>query len=195
MSYTNSHFHYISYVMSGDAYKIQDQQGYYFLTMTVVLWIDLFSRRDYKDIIVDALNYCVKNKKLTLNAWVIMTNHIHLVGRVDSEAGMSGFLRDFKKFTSKKIITTIQKTPESRREWLLDKFAYEARRTGRAKYYKVWKDDNHAIDLRHIDAMSKIDYIHENPVEAGIVYEPQEYVYSSAIDYAEGKGLVRVEVM
>lgn len=184
-----------SYHMSGDSYRIQDQQGYYFLTLTVVLWIDLFSRRDYKDIIVDALNYCIANKGLNLNAWVIMTNHIHFVGRVDSQAGMSGFLRDFKKFTSKKMIETIKEIPESRREWLLDKFSFEAIRTGRAKNYKVWKDDNHAIDLRHIDAMSKVDYIHENPVEAGIVNAAHHYIYSSAIDYAGGKGLVKVEVI
>lgn len=181
--------------MSGDAYKIQDQQGYYFLTITVVLWIDLFSRQHYRDIIVDSLNYCVEKKGLKLNAWVIMSNHVHLVGRVTSAAGMSGFLRDFKKYTSKRIITAIHGIPESRREWMLDKFAFEAKRTRRAKHYKVWKDDNHAIDLRHIDAMSKIDYIHENPVTAGIVNEPQHYLYSSAIDYAEGKGLVKVEVM
>jgi len=124
-----------------------------------------------------------------------MSNHLHLVGRVKSASGMSGFLRDFKKFTSKRIIELVKEIPESRREWLLDKFAFEARRRGRAKHYKVWKDDNHAVDLSKIDAMSKIDYVHENPVTAGIVYEPQQYVYSSAIDYAGGKGLVKIEMM
>lgn len=181
--------------MSGDAYKIQDPQGYYFLTITIVQWIDLFSRIEYRDIIVDSLNYCIDDKGLELNAEVIMSNHIHLVGRVNNELSMSGFLRDFKKFTSKKIIEEIKEIPESRREWLLDKFAFEAKRTKRAKNHKIWKDDNHAIDLQHIDAMSKIDYIHENPVVAGIVYEAEHYIYSSAIDYAESKGLVKVNVI
>ncbi len=181
--------------MAGDAYRIQDQQGYYFLTLTIVQWIDLFTRRHYRDIIVDSLNHCVREKGLKLNAWVIMSNHIHLVGRVDTESGMSGFLRDFKKFTSKSIVRAIQEIPESRREWLLDKFAFEAKRSKRAKYFKVWKDDNHAIDLQHIDAMSKVDYIHENPVVAGIVNEPDHYLYSSAIDYAGGKGLVNLELI
>lgn len=181
--------------MAGDAYKIQDQQGYHFLTLTIVQWIDLFTRRDYRDIIVDSLNYCIEEKGLKLNAWVIMSDHIHLAGRVDNEAGMSDFLRDFKKFTSKRMIVTIKEIPESRREWLLDKFAFEAKRTKRARYFKVWKDDNHAIDLQHIDAMSKVDYIHENPVVAGIVSEPDHYLYSSAIDYAGGKGLVTLELI
>ncbi|WP_221412742.1 REP-associated tyrosine transposase [Fulvivirga lutimaris] len=181
--------------MSGDRYKIQDQQACYFITMTVVYWIDVFSRRDYKDVIVESLNYCIANKGLNLYAWVIMSNHIHIVGKVDTELGMSGFLRDFKKFTSKKIVELIQEIPESRRDWLLDKFSFEARRTGRAENYKLWKDDNHAIDMSTIDMMNKIDYIHDNPVRAGLVHEPDQYVYSSATDYAGGKGMVNVTVV
>ncbi|MTI41973.1 transposase [Fulvivirga lutimaris] len=163
--------------------------------MTVVYWIDVFSRRDYKDVIVESLNYCIANKGLNLYAWVIMSNHIHIVGKVDTELGMSGFLRDFKKFTSKKIVELIQEIPESRRDWLLDKFSFEARRTGRAENYKLWKDDNHAIDMSTIDMMNKIDYIHDNPVRAGLVHEPDQYVYSSATDYAGGKGMVNVTVV
>lgn len=84
---------------------------------------------------------------------------------------------------------------ESRYEWLLDKFAFEARRTRRAEKFKVWRDDNHAVDLTHIDIMEKIDYIHNNPVRAGLVDYPEDYIYSSARDYAGGKGLVEVTVV
>lgn len=181
--------------MSGDSYTIRDQNGYYFLTMTVVRWVDIFTRVEYKDVIVDSLNYCIQNKGLELNAWVLMTNHLHIVGRVSTDLGMSGFLRDFKKFTSKRILELIQEIPESRREWLLNRFDFEAKRTGRAENFKLWKDGNHAIDLQHIGAFNKIDYIHQNPVRAGIVNEPDHYIYSSAIDYANGKGLVQVTLM
>ena len=76
--------------MSGDRYLIQDQEGTYFgfaelvnsvLTFTVIDWIDVFSRVEYRDIVVQSLNYCIKEKGLVVNAWVIMTNHIHLVAR------------------------------------------------------------------------------------------------------------------
>ena len=118
--------------MSGDRYIIQDQYACYFITMTVVYWIDIFSRKEYRDIIVDSLNYCVENKGLQLNAWVLMTNHLHIIGSMvdESKSTMSGFLRDFKKFTSKEVVKAVQKVPESRRKWLLDKFAFEAKRTG-----------------------------------------------------------------
>ncbi len=189
--------------MSGDRYIIQDQYACYFITMTVVYWIDIFSRREYRDIIVDSLNYCVDHKGLELNAWVLMTNHLHIVGRVVKNpdlagvSGMSGFLRDFKKFTSKEIIKTMGSIPESRKDWLLDKFSFAARRTGRARNYKIWKDDNHAIDLDNngIDTMQKVDYVHNNPVVSGWVLEPEHYAYSSAMDYAGGKGLVKVSIL
>lgn len=108
---------------------------------------------------------------------------------------MSGFLRDFKKYTSKRILEAIEEIPESRREWMLDKFSFEARRTGRATNYKLWKDDNHAIEMSGIDMMNKINYIHNNPVDNGLVAEPDHYLYSSAIDYAGIRGMVKVELI
>lgn len=122
--------------MSGDRYIISDQQGRYFLTFTVIEWIDVFSRQEYRDILVDSLNYCIKEKGLRVNAWVIMSNHIHLVVRCENPFNLSEVIRDFKKHTSKTILKEIVSINESRREWLLDKFSFEARRTARAKNYK-----------------------------------------------------------
>ena len=73
--------------MSGDRYKIQDQQAGYFITMTVVYWIDVFNRRDYKDVIVESLNYCIANKGLNLYAWVIMSKHIYNSSATDYAGG------------------------------------------------------------------------------------------------------------
>lgn len=179
--------------MSGDKYFISDQHAPYFITCTVIHWIDLFTRRDYKDVIVDSLNYCIREKGLVVYGWVIMSNHVHLAVQVNPPATMSGFLRDFKKFTSKKFIQAMEFTSESREEWLKDKFSFEARRTGRAENFKIWRDDNHAIDLTDIDILEKIDYIHNNPVKAGLVEYPEHYLYSSAGDYyLLREGLVKV---
>ena len=77
---------------------------------------------------------------------------------------------------------------------MLDKFAFEAKRTARAKNYKVWRDDNHAIELGFsIDIWNKINYIHNNPARATWVDNMDEYIYSSARDYAGQKGLVILE--
>ena len=132
---------------------------------------------------------------IDIHAWVLMTNHFHLLCQVDSPFRLSNTLRDLKRHTSIKLIKMIKEIPESRREWLLDKFSFEARRTGRAKYFKIWKDDNHAIWMPELDSRQKIVYIHDNPVKAMIVDLPESYLYSSARDYAGVKGKVHIEVM
>ncbi len=182
--------------MSGDKYSISDKVGCYFVTFTVIHWIDIFSRKEYRDIIVDSLNYCIAEKGLKVYAWVIMSNHIHLIITTKSEEGnISNIIRDFKKFTSKEITKAIQTIPESRREWILNAMSKEAGRIGRATYYKLWKDDNHAItiDGKIIGIKERIHYIHDNPVRNGLVEKEWDYVYSSAKDYQGKKGLVNIE--
>jgi len=181
--------------MAGDRYHITNQQDTYFITCTVIEWVDVFTRTIYKEIIVDAFKHCINQKGLVLNGWVIMTNHIHFIAHCKSPHNMSDFLRDFKKYTSKKLIIAIREFPESRRDWLLDKFYKMAKSTGRAKNFKVWTDDNHAINLHGIYAMDKLGYIHENPVKAGIVNQAEHYIYSSALNYKNGKGLIEIELL
>ena len=87
----------------------------------------------------------------------------------------------------------MQQIPESRREWLLHKFHYHAITTGRAKEYKIWRDDNHAVIIEGAIIRQKIDYIHNNPVVAMIVSEPQAYIFSNANVYTGSKqALVKV---
>ena len=181
--------------MAGDRYPITNQHDLYFITCTIIEWVDLFTRIEYKNIIVDGFNHCILHKGLILNGWVVMSSHIHFIARCEHPCKMSDFLRDFKKFTSKKLISMIMEIPESRREWLLDKFSFAAKCSRRAENFKVWKDGNHAINLTDIDVIQKLDYIHENPVRAGIVYLSEEYVYSSATDYAGQKGLIEIEIL
>jgi REP element-mobilizing transposase RayT len=165
-------------------YIINDQEATYFLTMTVVHWIDLFTRKEHKDTVVDSLNYCVSQKGLMLYGWVLMTNHLHLIAYVEKPHTMSGFLRDFKNFTSKACVAIIQTTYESRKEFLLDKFGFEAYITKRAENFKVWQDGNHPVLLENQTfLLQRLYYLHDNPVRQGIVENPEEYLYSSARDY------------
>ena len=165
--------------------KIKDPAGIYFVTFTVIHWIDLFTRREYRDILIDSLKYCQEKKGLLVHAFVIMSNHIHLiVSRKEDGEPLSGIIRDFKKFTSRELIKAIQTVPESRREWLLRSFAYAGKRNTNNKDYQVWQQDNHPVELVTPQfTKQKLDYIHMNPVVAGIVFSPVEYVYSSATAY------------
>ena len=98
------------------SYKIEDQEALYFLTFSTVGWVDLFTRRKYKDVLIESLKYCQEEKGLELYCWVIMSNHVHLIARAKEGFRLSDILRDFKKFTSKKIIKEIEEQGESRRE-------------------------------------------------------------------------------
>ena len=98
-----------------EGYVIRDQKLPHFITLTVVDWIDVFTRQTYRDIVIDCFDYCIKNKGMILYGYVIMSNHIHLV--VQSEEGkLSDLIRDFKKFIAKNILDKIQNIPESRKE-------------------------------------------------------------------------------
>src|SRR5690606_12937552 len=105
-----------------EGYIIRDQTLPHFITATVVDWIDVFTRKTYRDEVTECLNYCIKNKGMVLYGYVIMSNHIHMV--VQSKEGLlSDLLRDFKKYIATRILTKIQTEPESRREWMLERFA------------------------------------------------------------------------
>ncbi len=90
--------------------RIYNQQGVYFVTFTVHQWVDVFTRNEYKDIIVDSLRYCQNAKGLDIYAWVLMSNHLHLI--IGSKQNkLSDIIRDFKKFTSSKIVDAIAANP------------------------------------------------------------------------------------
>ena len=179
------------------AYKFYNPEGIYFVTFTVVEWVDVFTRKSYSEIVLDSLKYCIKEKGLVVHAWCLMSNHIHLIISKKGEPTLSDIVRDFKKFTSSQIIKEIETNKrESRRNWILWVFNSVGAKNSNNKKYQFWRQDSHAEELfSHAFMDQKLNYIHCNPVEAGIVLEQEHYVYSSATDYAGGKGLLELEML
>lgn len=177
-------------------YKARDDDKAYFITMTVVHWIDLFTRRNHKNTIIESLKYCQKNKGLELYGFVIMPSHIHLLCRVNPNFHFSDFIRDFKRHTSKTLITNIENEIESRREWLLEKFTTSADNAKKEQKYKIWQDGYHAIDTwsNHF-IYQKLNYIHQNPVTDGMVTKPEDYLYSSARNYADLESVIDIVLL
>jgi REP element-mobilizing transposase RayT len=122
-----------------------------------------------------------------------MTNHVHLIFRVTGEGKPEATLGDFKRYTSKNLVRAIKEnSKESRKEFLLEQFKKAANNSSNVKNYQFWRHDNKPIELWSTKVIQeKINYIHQNPVESGLVYKPEEYVYSSAIDYAGEQGLLK----
>lgn len=178
-----------------DGYKIRDQGALHFLTFTIEGRTDIFTRRRYRDIVLENMRYCREHKGLINGAYVIMPNHIHTIWR-SARNDLSGLIRDFKAYTARKIITSIDTEPESRREWLQYMMQFYANGTSRNEKYKLWTNDNHPEVIFSEDFLKiKLNYIHENPVRAGWVAEAWHYLYSSASNYATGKGLVEVDFL
>lgn len=166
-------------------YQIKNQEGLYYLTFQVINWIDIFTRPIYRDIIIENLKYCQENKDLQIFAYVIMSNHVHIIVN-SSEGKLSDTIRDFKKYTSRIIIENIKAGNESRKDWMLNLFKFAASKHSRNENYQFWTHENHAIELRTPNFISeKVQYIHNNPVKSGIVEKPENYLYSSARNYAD----------
>jgi len=177
-------------------YKILDQGGVYFITMATVGWIDVFTRKEYRDIYLDSVRYCQKEKGLIVYAWCVMSNHVHLILRAKDD-NLSDVIRDLKKFTSKKIFAAIDTNPEeSRRNWIVAIFKKSGEFNHNNVNFQVWQQHNQPIELFSIKVIEqKLSYIHQNPVKAGLVENAWEYLYSSARDYADMKGLLEVELV
>lgn len=179
----------------GNGYKIYDQYTPHFITFSVVDWVDALTRKRYKDIIIDSLAFCQKEKQLSVIAYCLMANHVHLAVRAKGSIGLSAILRDFNKFTSNKILQSIQDKPESRRIWMLGHFAWRGKLNANNTHYQFWQQDNHPICLdSHKITQQKIEYIHQNPVKAGWVLNPEDYVYSSAAWYNHRSGPLEVDL-
>jgi putative transposase len=153
----------------------------YFVTLTVTDWVDIFTRRIYSDLVIQNLQYCQQHKKLNIYAYVLMTNHLHLVANVE-EGILSDVLRDFKTYTSKELFKLIESnSQESRKDWMLNLFERAAKRNPLNKHHQLWQNGNYPVQLYSSAVIQqKIDYIHHNPVKAGFVGLPHEYWYSSA---------------
>ena len=173
-------------------YKFHNPNGLYFVSFAVVNWLDVFTRNEYKDIVLESLLFCQQEKGMEIIAWCIMTNHVHLIFRSVKGQHPSLLLGDLKRSTSKSIVKAIKGNPrESRKEFLLNQFKMSGSKASNVKNYQFWRHDNKPIELwSNAVITEKINYIHNNPVDAGLVYKAQDYVYSSAVDYAGEKGLL-----
>jgi len=142
--------------------------GTYYLTLTVQRWYYLFDRHNRWQVLADSLRYCQEKKGLELNGYVFMLNHIHLIV---TSPDVAGFLRDFKRFTSKKLKENLEATEPSVLGLFVD---------GEGSY-QLWMDTNAPKKIENPPFyVQKLKYVHENPVRKGYVARAEHWVWSSA---------------
>jgi len=128
---------------------------------------------------------------LDLIAFVIMSNHIHLLTR-SSIGDLSGTIRDFKNYTSRKFLEIVDNKIESRNDWMKMVFQYQGKFKNK-QINQIWTHENHAEQIYSQKFLEqKIEYIHNNPVRAGIVERSEDYLYSSARNYAGLVGVIDI---
>ena len=174
-------------------YKFHNPEGLYFVSFATVYWIDIFIRNEYTNVLIESWKYCQKNKGLNIHAWVLMTSHVHMI--ISSQAGKpEDIMRDMKSFTSNRLKKEIFENPkESRKEWILWMMERAGKKNSNNNNFQFWQQNNKPIELTdNIIMQQKLNYIHNNPVEEGIVFKPEDYVYSSAKDYCGEKGLLEL---
>lgn len=156
------------------AFQVNNQSGLYFLTLQVIDWVDIFTRKIYRDIVIDSFRFCMEHKGLCIHSYVIMSNHIHMIASSHQDQ-LSNTIRDFKRHTATQILKNINSPKESRRRWMLQRFDLAAQKQKRNKQYQFWTHENHAVELvSRKFILQKCNYIHNNPVRAGLVADPSE---------------------
>ena len=147
-----------------------------FFTASIYNWLPLLHEDKYKNIIVSSLQFLVQQKRIELNAFVIMNNHTHIIWQPLPGHTLYSIQLSFMKYTAQQI-----------------KFAYtdsnnvliEQCRVNKAdRLYQIWKREPLSVELSSEAVfLQKLEYIHYNPVAAGLCKFPEEYHYSSALYY------------
>ena len=170
----------------------------YFLTLNTVDKIDLFTRPAYKQVVTDALNFFAESQGLSIYSWCLMTSHLHLIARTRDGGAPAYFERDFKKYTTRGLLKTIEMEMDFRRDWMLRHFEEYRQSLQRKEKFHIWQDccSPLRIDCKQPETLlDRIAHVHENPVRERIVEQPEGYLFSSARDYIGRPGLVRTRVV
>ena len=150
-----------------------------FFTATIQQWKNLLKRDKYKDIIINSLRFLVDQQRIKLNAFTIMINHLHLIWQMKPLIDPQDVQRDFLKYTAQMIKADLTK----HHPMVLEKFWVGKK----DRHFQIWKRKSLSIELRsHKVYLQKLNYIHMNPVRAGICELPEDYHYSSALFYHTG---------
>lgn len=178
--------------------KNLEKQDCSYLTFNTVDWVDVFIRPAYKQIITDALNYFIEKKGFTVYSWCLMTNHLHLLAKAKDGSGLAMIEKEFKKMTTNHIMEAFDLEPELRRDWIMQRFENFSQSLKKIEKFQLWQSCSNPafIDFKQVYKLQeRVLYIHENPVRDKIVANPEEYLFSSAGDYAGKKGMVKVSVI
>ena len=165
-------------------YKVFEQNLIHFVTSTVINRLQIFNDGEIANILLEEFRFRIKNNDLNVYAFVIMPDHFHAILECDN---LSGMMRNIKSFSGKKILEHIR---NSENTFFLERFMVNDSK------YQVWQNDYHP-QLIFNDEMfrQKVEYIHNNPIKAGLVENQVDWKLSSAGFYSGNDKILEISVM
>lgn len=150
-----------------------------FFTATILEWKPLLQADKYKVVLINTLQFLVQQKRIRLYAFVIMHNHLHTIWQPLPGQTLQSIQHSFLKHTAQQIKLDLLQNNMA----LLQQFKVAAK----DRRYQFWERNSLSVELRSTKVFNqKLEYIHNNPVKAGLSLLPQDYYYSSAKFYAMG---------
>ena len=171
--------------------NVQDKNVIKLFRFKIVNGVGVFCRKECLDLVVTSFIHFQQNSGLNVHAWVTINDSIQCI-LSSIEGDLSEIADEFKKQTSSSIIAAVLAEPDNIRAWKLEQFNYKSFNYKGDASYKLWEDGNEPIDLDMNLAKQELESIHNFPVQAGVVDNAEDYVYSSARDYAGSKGLIEI---
>lgn len=149
----------------------------FFVTTTCEDFLPLIEPQDVKDILVNSLLFCNAKYNAEIVAYALMPEHIHLIIHFKAGNQLSQYMQSFKRFTSRKTLDYWAQHQSG----LLKKLKYWDRGL---LGYKIWQDRFHDVTLYSLKiCWTKLNYINNNPVKAGLCDKAEDYPYSSGAFY------------
>jgi putative transposase len=175
-------------------YKFHDNDKLYFISYAVVYCIDVFIRDEYKQELINSWQHCMENKGLQIYSWCIMTSHVHLIIGTVGQKKLDEIVGETKSYTSTRLKKIISDHPqESRKEWMMWMFERAGKKNSNNNDWQFWQQHNKPLEIKDQEMFDNtLNYIHDNPVVAGFVNKPEDWIYSSARDFCGVKGLVEL---
>ncbi len=151
----------------------------YFFNATILDWKPLLKDDNAKQIIIESLRFLVKEKRINLTAFVIMDTHIHIVWQPLAGITKQNIQLQFMKFTAQQLKFYLkERNPAFLKEFYVNK---------KDRQYQIWRRNALSTELfTEAGFFQKIEYVHMNPVKAGLCKFPEEYRFSSARFYFDG---------
>ena len=150
-----------------------------YLTVTCLEWLPILEDDYFKGIITDSLYFLSENKRASIYAFVIMSNHLHLIWQILGNHRRDAVQRDFLKFTAQQILRVLK----SESLPILNNVLVNAK----DRKYQIWERNPLSVPIWSDKVLwQKLEYIHYNPVRAGLCKYPEDYKYSSASFYYKG---------